>query len=167
MYIEIVQGKSVCWWNLGLCRGRAEHWCCCISPVGGRFHHMLLVFYIYNADFSVWKQVTLGDLVHTCTCFVSFKSIVGFPTVHLLPEGQEERKGKTHHKLVLFCQKRSYFTPVCVSGRWFIILMEQGYFEAFFCPGPSFGWQRLAFWGHLGKATQTWLRVPAVAQGLS
>lgn len=167
MCIEIVQGKSVCWWNLGLCRGRAEHWCCCISPVGESFHHMLLVFYIYNADFSVWKQVTLGDLVHTYTCFVSFKSIVLSPLFTFCLKGKRRGNEKLTTSLSYFVRKKSYFTHVCVSGRWFIILMEQGYFEACFCPGPSFGWQRLAFWGHLGKAMQTWLRAPAVAQGLS
>lgn len=148
-------------WNVGLSRGRAEQGCRCTIHVG--WNVLFNMFYVHNARFFLLE---ISDLALS-TCCVSFDFIAGFPTVCLLPGRQHGRKGTTHHKLVLFCQERSNFTWVYVSGRWFIILENLSYFDPLFVPGPSSGWPSLAsLLSEDALAKPWWTQLCAAAWGL-
>lgn len=63
---------------------------------GGVLQHMLFVFYKCNEAFSHWKAGDswwLGECTHILSVgCVSFQSVIGIPTVYLLPEGRKRGK---------------------------------------------------------------------------
>ena len=147
-------------WNVGLSRGRAEQGCRCTIHVG--WNVLFNMFYVHNADFSCWKQVTW----HFPLAVFHFISLQASPPFAFYLEGKMVGKEQLTTSLSYFVRKGPT-SHVYVSGRWFVILENLSYFDPLFVPGPSSGWPRLAsLLSEDALAKPWWTQLCAAAWGL-